>query len=103
MSIGEIVETLIRVHDGGQLTQMEDEAVCAACNILDKLPGMTDEDAAKAALQEFTADCRRMETALRDAEDTLDKLLGVGGQICDDAIAGYHERKEIREAGRKTA
>lgn len=51
MRIGEIVETLIQLRNEYQLTFEEDEAVCAACNILDRLPGMMDEDTAKAILQ----------------------------------------------------
>lgn len=103
MTNGELVEILIQVRDGHQLKRTEDDAVCAACNILDKLPRMMDTDAAKAALQEFTADCKRMEAALQDAEETLNGLLGACGQFCDDAIEGYRERKKERESGRKTA
>mgnify|MGYP001042660396 CR=1 FL=1 len=51
MRLGEIVETLIQLRNEYRLTFEEDEAVCAACNILDRLPGMMDEDAAKAILQ----------------------------------------------------
>ena len=51
MRIGELVETLIRVRDGNSLTQTEDAAVCAACNILDRLPNMMDEDAAKESVK----------------------------------------------------
>lgn len=38
MKIGEIVETLIRIRDDYDLLSMEDEAICEACNILDRLP-----------------------------------------------------------------
>ena len=40
MKIGEIVETMIGMRDKfrwGDISQTEDEAVCAACNILDRL------------------------------------------------------------------
>lgn len=50
MKLGEIVETLIRVHDCANLSRQEDDAVCAACNILDKFPNMTEEEDAKAWL-----------------------------------------------------
>ena len=57
MKLGEIVETLICLRDRHRLMQSEDEAVCAACNILDKLPNMADEEDAKAwlASQEVSA------------------------------------------------
>lgn len=106
MKIGEIVETMIGLRDKfrwGDISPTEDEALCAACNILDRLPGMMEDEAAKEVLQEFTASYKRMEAALQDAENTLDRLLGAGGQFCDDAITGYHERKKQREAGRETA
>lgn len=48
MKLGEIVETLIRVRDHNRLTQTEDEAVCAACNILDRLPNLMEDEEAKA-------------------------------------------------------
>jgi len=45
MTIGEIVEILIRLRDDIQLDERTDEAVCAACNILDELPGtLTDQE-----------------------------------------------------------
>lgn len=47
MKIGEIVETLICLRNHHGLWQSEDEAICAACNILDKLPNMADEEKAK--------------------------------------------------------
>lgn len=106
MKIGEIVETLIRMRDKfrwGDISQTEDEAVCAACNILDRMPNMMDEDTAKEALRQFSADYEKLKAALLDAEHTLEKMQGAGGQFCDDEIAGYHERKKAREAGRKTA
>lgn len=43
MKIGQIVEHLIWLRDGYDLLSFEDEAVCAACNILSKLPNMLDE------------------------------------------------------------
>ena len=55
MRIGELVEALIRVRDGNSLTRTEDAAVCAACNILDRLPTMMDEDAAKEAVRKGAA------------------------------------------------
>ena len=55
MRIGELVEALIRVRDGNSLTRTEDAAVCAACNILDRLPNMMDEDAAKEAVRKGAA------------------------------------------------
>lgn len=51
MRIGEIVETLIQLRNEYRLTFEEDEAVCAACNILGRLPRMMDEETAKAILQ----------------------------------------------------
>ena len=45
------MEALIRVRDGNSLTRTEDAAVCAACNILDRLPNMMDEDAAKESVK----------------------------------------------------
>lgn len=50
MKLGEIVEALIRVRDQNRLTREQDDAVCAACNILDKFPNMTEEEDAKAWL-----------------------------------------------------
>lgn len=48
MTIGEIVEALISLHDSGKLSRSEDYVVCAACNILSKLPcGTSEEDAKK--------------------------------------------------------
>lgn len=43
MRIGEIVEILIQIRDDCFLSSNEDEAVCAACNILSKLPRTEDE------------------------------------------------------------
>lgn len=54
MILREIVETLIRVRNGCDLTMLQDDAVCAACNILDKLPPQMDEETAKDTLQNFT-------------------------------------------------
>lgn len=51
MRLGEIVETLIQLRNEYRLTLEEDEAVCAACNILDRLPRMMDEETVKAILQ----------------------------------------------------
>ena len=103
MKIGEVVETLIWLRNRHDLTRTEDDAVCSACNILDRLPSMMDEDTAKETLRQFSADYEKLKAALLDAELTLEKMQGAGGQFCDDAIAGYHERKKEREAGRKTA
>lgn len=50
MKLGEIVEALIRVRDQNRLTREQDDAVCAACNIFDKFPNMTEEEDAKAWL-----------------------------------------------------
>ncbi len=47
MTVGEVVEILIRIHDCADLSMHEDDAVCAACNILDLLPNMMDVDEAK--------------------------------------------------------
>lgn len=44
MIVGEVVEILIRLRDGHQLTMNEDNAVCYACNILDQLPSMVEAD-----------------------------------------------------------
>ncbi|MCI8630608.1 MAG: hypothetical protein HFE57_14160 [Firmicutes bacterium] len=43
MRIGEIVEILIQIRDDYSLSSNEDEAVCAACNILSKLPRTENE------------------------------------------------------------
>ncbi len=51
MTIGEIVGTLIHIHDNYELSSSEDDAVCAACNILDKLPASTDEETARQLLK----------------------------------------------------
>lgn len=51
MKLGEIVEALILVRDHNRLSQIEDEAVCAACNILDRLPNMLEDDEAKAWIE----------------------------------------------------
>ena len=50
MKIGEVVEVLIRLRDVFDLSRYEDEAVCVACNVLDRLPIMMDEEQAKNAL-----------------------------------------------------
>lgn len=52
MKNGEIVEFLIYLRDGHTLSSSEDAAVCAACNIIDKLPRMMDEEEAKAYITE---------------------------------------------------
>lgn len=54
MKIGEIVEILIRLRDRHDLTRTEDDAVCAACNTLDRLPNMMEEETAKATLRQAT-------------------------------------------------
>lgn len=59
MMIGEIVEALIRLHDSGRISQTEDDTVCSACNILDKLPRMMDEETAKDTIRQITAEYRR--------------------------------------------
>lgn len=97
------METLIRVHDGSDLTRTENDAVCAACNILDRLPAMMDEETAKETLRQLTEDYEKVKAALQDAETTLNALEGAGGQFCDEAIYAYQERKKVRETGRKTA
>ncbi len=40
MIIGAVVEELIRLRDrlGDDLTRRQDEAICEACNLLDRLP-----------------------------------------------------------------
>ena len=40
MKIGEIVENLIRMRDRhkGELFRHEDDVICEACNLLDRLP-----------------------------------------------------------------
>ena len=53
MTIGELVEILILVHGRRDLSSREDEAVCEACNILDKLPRQMDVWNAKAELEEL--------------------------------------------------
>lgn len=47
MRIGEIVEILIQIRDNYSFTSNEDEAICATCNILNKLPRTMEEDTAK--------------------------------------------------------
>ncbi len=63
MIIGEIIETLIRVHNSGSISKMDDDAVCSACNILSKLPRMMDEETAKYTLLKR-----------EDAQEQLDNL-----------------------------
>lgn len=53
MIIGEIVETLIRLRDSTNLDRHTDDAVCAACNILDRLPRLEDEYNVKQMLSEL--------------------------------------------------
>lgn len=53
MKVGEIVETLIYLRDSHGLTAMEDDAVCSACNILDRMPAMM--EAAEAEMMARTA------------------------------------------------
>lgn len=55
MKMGELVEILIRVHDGADLSPREDEAVCEACNILDKFPRLADVEMVKRELSEVDA------------------------------------------------
>lgn len=55
MKTGEIVETLIYLRDHSNLTAQEDFAVCAACNILDRFPPMTEYEDAKDAIREVQA------------------------------------------------
>ena len=52
MIIGEIVETLISIRDSKNLDRHTDNAVCAACNILDKLPRLTEDEEVKKRLEE---------------------------------------------------
>lgn len=52
MKLGELVEILIRVHDCADLSRREDDAVCAACNILDRMPSQWDEEQAREWLRE---------------------------------------------------
>ncbi len=101
MILGEIVEALIRMRDCNLLILTEDEAVCAACNILDKLPTQMHVETAGETLGKFTA--AYME--VKSAEATLNKMQG-GGQLCDDAIKEYRNRKRIfqhRKSMSKTA
>ena len=44
MIIGEVVELLIRLRDDIQLDRRTDDAVCAACNLLDELPRLSTVD-----------------------------------------------------------
>ncbi len=53
MKIGEIVEVLIQMRDNYDLTKTNDDAVCAACNILNRLPVMMNEEIAKDTLRQF--------------------------------------------------
>ena len=50
MKLGTIVEILIYIRDHNELDSEENEAMCAACNILDKLPNMAEDSDIKAAL-----------------------------------------------------
>jgi hypothetical protein len=50
MTMGEVVEILIRLRDGYDLSRREDDAVCYACNILDQFPRLYD---AEKTLQEL--------------------------------------------------
>lgn len=50
MKTGEIVEYLIGIRDRIRLTRKEDQAVCEACNILDRFPAMTEYIDAKEAV-----------------------------------------------------
>ena len=68
MKIGEAVEILIRLRDSRRMSRREDDAVCAACNILSRLPAMMEEDAAKDALREFRAEYERKRAAQEDGE-----------------------------------
>lgn len=56
MKIGEIVESLIWLRDSYDLRGVLDEAVCAACNILSKLPNMMEEDEAKEIIARLAKD-----------------------------------------------
>lgn len=51
MSVGEVVELLICVRDGRELTRGEDMAVAAACNILAGLPCEIGEEEARAMVK----------------------------------------------------
>ncbi len=42
MTIGELVEILIRLRDSYDLSRCEDDAVCNACNILSYFPRTVD-------------------------------------------------------------
>ena len=44
MTVGEVVELLIRLRDDIQLDRRTDDAVCAACNLLDELPRLSTVD-----------------------------------------------------------
>lgn len=52
MIIGEIVEILIQMRDNMVLDRGTDEAVCAACNILDELPRLEEAEIVREQLRE---------------------------------------------------
>lgn len=75
MKIVEIVETLIQMQNKRNLTQMEDEAVRDACNILDKLPRKMDERTAQETIQQLTDGHEEIKAALQEAINTLDGVI----------------------------
>lgn len=54
MIVGEVVEILIVMRDRTRLSQREDDAVCDACNILDKLPRLMEVEDVRTALENVT-------------------------------------------------
>lgn len=59
MIIGEIVETLIRLRDSINLDSHTGNAVCAACNILDRLPRLEDEYNVEQMLSELNKENKK--------------------------------------------
>ena len=52
MIVGEVVEILIQMRDNMVLDRRTDEAVCAACNILDELPRLEEAEIVREQLKE---------------------------------------------------
>ena len=106
MKIGEIAERLIRLRDNATFTRSEDNAVCAACNILDKMNSAMSEDDAKDFLLHIDAERKErnaMQETLNDATATLLRIQGASGAYADSEITAFFERANGRggEEGRR--
>ncbi len=53
MTTGDVVGTLIYLRDNHDLLDREDDAICAACNILNKVPTNTDVEDLKELLKQI--------------------------------------------------